>query len=89
MRTFAILLALVILSGAARAQETCEHEPTATIESPAGTYYVDVDDCTLDGSCLFSIWIYQESNGIPGLQHCPEEGIPECECGTESDTILF
>lgn len=82
------LLAGMLLVAATAAAETCQQETTATLETPAGTFYVVNDLCQPD--CLFSIWIYQESNGEPGLQRCEEiYDEDDCTCPVESDTILF
>lgn len=79
----AILLAAVLALGVARADHGCQTtEPTATLETPVGTYYVVNDACQPD--CLFSVWIYQESNGEPGLQRC-EDPI----CPTGCDLLVF
>jgi hypothetical protein len=65
---------------------------TMTTSSPElvlpGGIYVDNDACQPE--CLFSAWIYQESNGIDGLQRGDEDVDDTCG-GTagDSDTILF
>lgn len=41
------------------------------------------------GPCLFSVWFYYETNGIPGLQRGDEEHDDTCHGMIESDTILF
>jgi hypothetical protein len=85
------MLALLLVATAARAQENCETEEADvdTGETPAGRYYVVNDEC--QPGCLFSVWIYQESNGVDGLQRgddvCLDDG--SC-CGhPESDTVIF
>ena len=92
MKNFMVLLiAVSLVAGAARAEE-CETEEADvdTGETPGGRYYV-TNDCTpvVDG-CLFSVWIYQESNGQDGLQR-PDDFCTDHDscCSTESDTILF
>lgn len=35
-------------------------------------FYVDNDNCSFTGLCLFSLWIYQETNGVDGLQRQDE-----------------
>ena len=40
--------------------------PEAQLETPAGLFYVDNDLCQPE--CAFSVWVYEESNGMPGLQ---------------------
>ena len=49
-------------------------------------FYVDNDLCQ---PCMFSIWIYQESNGIPGLQRGDEVVDDTCGGAIQSDTIVF
>lgn len=69
----------------------CPDESDVTVGTPAGTYYVVNDLCQLEGTCLFSVWIYQESNGHPGLQRGGDVCYETCDpCpGVESDTIIF
>ena len=45
---------------------------------------MDNDLCQPD--CLFSIWLYQESNGIPGLQRGDEVVDNTCHGMIEADT---
>lgn len=40
-------------------------------------------------SCLFSIWTYEESNGIEGLQRGDEVHDDTCGGTIESDTLAF
>jgi hypothetical protein len=66
------LLAMLVLGSAAQATTRCYTTSDPELTLPAvgpgiGGVYVDNDVCQLDG-CTFSLWIYQESNGIPGLQ---------------------
>ncbi|HVM44840.1 MAG TPA: hypothetical protein VM582_02800 [Candidatus Thermoplasmatota archaeon] len=89
MRTLLLALAtLGLVAGLARADHTCEEdEATATLETPAGTFYLVADDCSIHHGCLFSVWIYMESNGHPGLQRgCDPYGY--CN-GCPADTIVF
>lgn len=92
-----LALGTILMLGTAMAHDTgCTDEDVITVASPAGTYYVDNDQCQPD--CLFSLWVYQESNGHEGLQRC-DEVYDECwncndgECWScsyeESDTIIF
>lgn len=53
-------------------------------ENP-GVYYVDTSIC--QPQCLFDVWIYEETNGHPGLQR-GDEFADECQY-LEADTILF
>lgn len=65
------LVATVLALPLAAAEECPTVETTAdTGDTPEGRYYVVVDECTFDptGGCLFSVWVYKETNGEPGLQ---------------------
>jgi hypothetical protein len=84
--TTLMTLAVVAITGTAFAQD-CEMT-TSIPEAAAGGFYVDNDLC--QPVCLFSIWIYQESNGIEGLQRGDE--VVDDTCGGaagEADTIIF
>lgn len=89
MKPFA-LLSLLLLAGAAFAGDAaCSNTVEAEVdtgETPAGRFYVDNDFC--QPGCLFSVWVYQESNGYDGLQRSDEtlEWDPD---SCPSDTILF
>lgn len=48
-------------------------------------WYFDNDLCQPE--CLFSMWFYQESNGIPGLQRGDEVKDDTCHGMIEGDTI--
>lgn len=89
MRTFLVtLLGLVLVAATAVAEETCRTEETDvdTGETPVGRYYVVNDECQPE--CLFSVWVYEESNGQDGLQRC-DDGIPESCMGCTRDSIIF
>lgn len=65
---FAALLAVLALAGAAGAAwpPACYTDHHALrLDAPQGTWYVTSDEC--DAPCL-SLWVYEESNGIEGLQ---------------------
>lgn len=51
-------------------------------------FYVDNDTCQ-PGCGLFSLWVYQESNGHPGLQRGDEVYDDTCHGMVEADTIVF
>ena len=54
-----------------------------------GDIYVDNDFCQLDG-CAFSLWIYQETNQIDGLQRGDEVENDVSNCtGIAADTDIF
>jgi hypothetical protein len=52
-----------------------------------GAYYVDNDVCQPE--CIFSIWVYEESNGIAGLQRGDEVVDSTCHGQIDADTIIF
>jgi hypothetical protein len=63
MRSALVVLSALLLVGTAAASPP-ECDPELTLETPAGTYYVDNDLC--QPGCMFSLWIYQETDGEPG-----------------------
>ena len=85
-----IALALALPAGA----EHCTTWSTTTPEidsDPLGLgvaprFYVDDDLCHM---CLFSIWVYQESNGIPGLHRGDEVVDGTCHGLIAADTIIL
>lgn len=86
--TTLITAALLLLASAANADDACETDEDAT---PIGlgdrTFYVINDICQPvvgSGECLFSLWVYEETNGQPGLQRDDEFG-EHCE----GDTIIL
>lgn len=62
-------------------------ECTPTTSDPevdvGGVYYIDNDWC--QPTCMFSIWIYEEANGIEGLQRGDEVKDDTCNGQIESD----
>lgn len=85
---FTTLLALAAIGMAAPAFAAGCEMTTSAPEAAAGGLYVDNDLCQPD--CLFSAWVYQESNEIDGLQRGDE--VVDDTCGGaagESDTIIF
>ena len=90
---FTTLVALATLATLAIAAPVSAQECTPTTSSPevdtgetgAGRYYAD-NDVVIGG---FSFWIYQESNGIDGLQRGDEVFDDTCGGAIESDTIIF
>ena len=80
--SLALVLALTIPAGAAH----CVTYSTSAAEVDAGGIYVDNDFCYY---CLFSIWIYSESNGIPGLQRADEVVDDTCHGMIAGDTVIF
>ena len=70
--SFTMGVLAILLGGAAQASSHCYTTTYPDLIVPdqgalGGDIYVDSDFCQLDG-CAFSIWVYQETNGLPGLQ---------------------
>lgn len=77
-----VLLVLTVPAGAEGCVPTTS-KATLTVDSGStGTWYVQSDACHhrvdldgvsyhphdwITGDCLYSIWFYEEANGIPGL----------------------
>lgn len=75
------IIVSLLLAPLATADNLCPGEDAdATIETPTGTYYLVLGDC-MPESCFASVWVFEESNGHPGLQR------DESAC--ESDTAFF
>lgn len=53
------------------------------------TLYLISDTCQLDGSCIASAWVYQEMNGIDGLQR--QDAYRDDTCGGRfpADLLVF
>src|SRR5688572_27227927 len=105
MRAFPILvpLAIAFLLASPATAFHCEtwstSRPELTIDgSPAGgpTYYVDAV-CGIVGFVTNhafgcgdgAIWVYEESNGIPGQQRGDEAADDTCHGAIVPDTIVF
>ena len=91
MRTILILLATVALALPVGA-EHCTTYTTSDTEVDTGVaegvprYYVNNGPCHM---CIFSIWVYEESNAINGLQRGDEIIDDTCHGMIRSDTIIF
>lgn len=83
----AVIIALAIAVPAA-AEEGCELTgPTPDVSSPTG-HYVDASFCQPD--CLVSLVVYEESNGVEGLQR--QDRAVDDTCGGkagEGDTLIL
>lgn len=76
-------LALIAPAGA----QNCEWGGSPPeLSTPTG-HYVDNDLC--QPACLASVWIYQESNGIDGLQRGDEVVDHTCGGKFPADTLLL
>lgn len=92
MKAFFLTLvaALVLIPSSALAEGCSNTDPNATeYDTAAGTFYVTNDGCPdLARGCLFSLWIYEESNDIPGLQRA-DEVEPPAPGACPADTDVF
>lgn len=86
-------LILISLSAPALAWH-CEEPTTSPAEIDTclaprtpSCVYVDIDPCQPE--CGPLIWVYQESNGVPGLQRGDEIVDDTCHGEIEADTIVF
>jgi len=86
--TLVTLAALTIAmpAGADHCVDFTTSAPEATDSSTGTTYYVDNDLCQPE--CIYSIWVYEESNGIDGLQRGDEVVDDTCHGLIEADTII-
>ena len=92
MRTLFVLAAIAAIAIPAHAADPCYTTSPALLTVPdttgalGGDIYIDNDLCQFD--CTFSIWIYQETNGIPGQQRQDEvrNDVANCDDGTTGDT---
>ena len=80
-------IAIAIPAGAAHCTAPNTEAPEVDTTAVGGAHYVDNDLCQPE--CIFSIWIYEESNGISGLQRGDEVVDSTCHGMIESDTIIF
>lgn len=86
MKTISVALVALALFAASgvRAQDCVPVPPES--EMSVGGLYVDNDLCQLD--CVASVWIYQESNGIDGLQRNDAGADDTCGGVIAADTLL-
>ena len=89
----ALVLALTLPASAAGCCEGYCHElfRLGTPETPAGQFYV-VEDVGCQPECYPhypSLWFYEESNGIDGLQRLDEINDETCGGQILPDTLMF
>lgn len=89
-----LLLALVVLIlGRTADAHHCSTWTTREAEqdlNPTGVgprYYIDHDDC--DSRCMMSMWVYEESNGVDGLQRGDEVEDDTCHGMIAPDTLIL
>lgn len=64
--------------------------PEVDTTTIGGAYYVDIDVELMPDPFLFSVWIYEESNGIEGLQRA--DAAVDMTCGGHlglADTLIW
>lgn len=79
----AAFLATFPAAGADHCATWSTSNPEADTTTMGGPYYVDLD------GIAEGIWIYEESNGLPGLQRGDEMKDDTCHGSIESDTIIL
>lgn len=74
----ATALALLVFQPVSAAE--CTPSTSRADVDVAGLYYVfdDADICRQTDLCIFSYWVYEESNGIPGAQRGDEHVDDTC-----------
>jgi hypothetical protein len=98
MRAILLILAAALAIPGPALADTCPADPYAyliedTTGRLGGDLYVVNDLCQTDpvNPCVFSVWVYQETNGHPGLQR-GDEVCQDVRCGNPcpvSDTDIF
>jgi hypothetical protein len=89
LRIVPFLAISTLVLGQAAAECGTTSDPEVTLDTlVAGTYYIDADICS-GPACIGSVWVYQESNGKPGLQRGDEVHDDTCGGLTQADTIIF
>lgn len=78
-------VSLVLMLMGSTDAEHCTTWSTSHPEVSVDGFYVDNDVCQPE--CVFSIWLYEEGNGIPGLQRGDEVVDDTCHGMIESDTV--
>lgn len=84
-RTFLMLVSIIALALPAGANGCLP--TTSTPELDVAGFYIENDPCQPE--CMWSFWVYQESNGMDGLQRGDEVKDDTCGGVIEADTIVF
>lgn len=90
MRPVLALTALALLSVSARADHCESWESSVPEVDLVGEYYVDQDcfyGCVTD--TMPALWIYEETNGLGGLQRGDEHVDDTCHGSIAADRIVF
>lgn len=87
----AAILLLVALSAPAIAEHctgpTAQEDAISTCVGVEPCFYYDNDSC--EPECVFDLWIYQETNGIAGLQREDVYRDDTCHGMVAGDTVIF
>lgn len=95
-----LLLALASVGVAPALAEHCEGYTTsepylvcgdvcAGSAAAAGGHYVFVEGGDCPSGCIYSLWVYEESNGLAGLQRGDEMHDDTCHESVAPDRIAF
>lgn len=84
-----LILCVVTASGLAEACEPTTSDPEVALPvAGAATFYVDGDACP-ECSLAILIWIYEESNGLAGLQRSDDVHDDTCAGEVSADTAVL
>lgn len=92
-----VLLSIAVLGLALGSASADGCTPTTSTAVAVGGFYVS-EDCYLDPIlegrdpyCLviFSLWVYEEANGLPGLQRQDEVVDDTCQGAIPGDRIIL
>ncbi|HUR68012.1 MAG TPA: hypothetical protein VM370_02115 [Candidatus Thermoplasmatota archaeon] len=77
----ALVAALAFPAAADGCVPTTQAFPLLTVHALGEGVYIDADPCV--GGCETTVWFYQESNGIAGLQR--QDAVVDDTCGGAID----
>lgn len=86
-----LILALSIPAGADHCAGYTTSQPELdTTATPVGRYYFDHTSCQMENCPPWgAFWVYEESNGLPGLQRGDEFHDDGCHGDIEYDTLVL
>lgn len=89
-REAALLGAALLLAVMGASADHCAAyvgNPEFVVPTPLGLFYADNDLCQLE--CMFSLWVYQETNGFDGLQRGDPVVDDTCHGTIRADSIVL
>lgn len=95
MRVPLLAFVLVVALAASAGADHCAGYSTSQPEvdstaTPAGRHYVDHTFCQMENCGPGgAFWVYEESNGLPGLQRGDEFHDDTCHATIQQDTLIF